>query len=43
MKLNWIVILAGMLFVAATFSISFLEGAEKASEITFSDQRVAQQ
>ncbi len=32
MKLNWIVIIGGVLLVAATFSAAFLEGANAAAE-----------
>ncbi len=32
MKLNWIVIIGGVLLVAATFSAAFLEGANAAAD-----------
>jgi hypothetical protein len=44
MKLNWIVIIGGVLLVAATFSAAFLEGAnaavETAARTTIASQQV---
>ncbi|NOX83729.1 MAG: hypothetical protein GXP06_12245 [Alphaproteobacteria bacterium] len=32
MKLNWIVIIGGVIMIAATFTVAFLEGANAAAE-----------
>jgi hypothetical protein len=43
MKLNWIVIIGGVIMVAATFAVAFLEGANAAVETAARTTIVSQQ
>ncbi len=43
MKLNWIVIIGGVLLVAVTFSAAFLEGANAAAEAAAKTAMASQQ